>query len=447
MSVGQSARSKGRRTGGALKSESIIGTLIAPRSAEPAEQADALEKESRRPAPTLRRITREERASAAPLDEVLGAPKMAAQAIAPAREPAVWELKEDPPLAQPQVAAPPVAEPGNSFPPAAAADVAPKSDGVRAPSRHVTVQEAMRGSGRITETDLVTPDGRGVFDDFTTNMTKIRYEKGVTYNDLLPMNFTRGFNNALETVSAQLTNRQNEDAKRLGNYLSREIKESGRAGIKLVRSSSLSLLHRSLQDFFIRNAPKDCFDGVGGEQEARHRVGLLPLPELEIYERAIEKHDLAQGPMNPRVEETDLSVPGGGGVFDGFSTNLHMFRFEKGVEYNDLLPLTFNAGFNSGLERSIFQVTLRQLEEAKKYSTYLTREIKARNSKSQPGIRANAVSMLHRIMLDYFITYAPAGCFDGVSGEQHLRRNLGLPPLPELTLFEHEMNKVIPLKG
>lgn len=307
----------------------------------------------------------------------------------------------------------------------------------------VVVQHTIRNSGRVTKTDLVTPDGRGVFDDFTTNMSKIRYEKGVTYNDLLPLNFTRGFNTALESVAAQLTNRQNEDLLKLTNYLSREIKEYENSELKLVRVNSASLLRRSLQDFFIANAPRDCFDGVAGEQDARRVLGLKPLPELEIYERAAELHDPTQGPMNPHIVETDLEVRGGGGVFDDYPSNLSMFRFEKGVSYNDLLPLHFTAGFNSGLVRSTFQVTLHQLEEGKKFSNYLSREIKSSRASTRAGIRANSVSMLSRIMLDFFIAYAPADCFDGVSGEQHLRSNLGLPPLPELAIFEHEMAKIL----
>ncbi|MBB2997535.1 hypothetical protein [Paeniglutamicibacter cryotolerans] len=295
----------------------------------------------------------------------------------------------------------------------------------------------------ILETDLATDNGRGVFDDYSTNMTRIRYEKGVTYNDLLPLTFTTGFNSGLERTTFQLTQHQVEEAKKFSNYLGREIRRNGGEGQKVVRSSAVSMLHRIMQDFFIANAPQDCFDGVEGEQSARAAVGLQPLPELEIYEHAVASHDPSTGPMDPRIAETSLVTPEGWGVFDDFTTNMTKIRYEKGVTYNDLLPITFATGFNSGLERATFQMTVRQIEESKKFSSYLSREIKNSLPPSLRAVRSTAVSMLHRIMQDFFIANAPADCFDGVSNEQEARAHVGLPPLPELEIFEYEINKQV----
>lgn len=295
----------------------------------------------------------------------------------------------------------------------------------------------------IIETDLTTENSRGVFDDYTTNMTKIRYEKGVTYNDLLPLTFTTGFNSGLERTTFQMTQHQVEEAKKFSNYLGREIRRNGGEGQKVVRSSAISMLHRIMQDFFIANAPKDCFDGVEGEQSARASVGLQPLPELEIYENAVASHDPSTGPMDPRIAETSLVTPEGWGVFDDFTTNMTKIRYEKGVTYHDLLPITFPTGFNSGLERATFQMTSRQIEESKKFSSYLSREIKNSLPPSMRAVRSTAVSMLHRIMQDFFIANAPVDCFDGVSNEQEARAHVGLPPLPELEIFEYEINKQV----
>lgn len=293
----------------------------------------------------------------------------------------------------------------------------------------------------IAETDLVREDGRGVFDDYTTNMTRLRYEQGVTYNDLLPLTFPTGFNSGLERATFRFTQHQVEEAKKYSNYLSREIKLSGGGEQKVVRSPSVSLLHRIMQDFFIANAPQDCFDGVTDEHSARATVGLQPLPELEIFEYTMAAHDPSTGPFPTRISTTDLVRPDGEGVFDDYRTNMSKFQYERGVQYNDLLPITFPSGFNSGLERVTVQMTRSQVEESKKYSNYLTREIKNNVAGEQRMVRSSAVSMLHRIMQDFFIANAPRDCFDGVAGEQEARASVGLPPLPELEIFEYEIHK------
>lgn len=293
---------------------------------------------------------------------------------------------------------------------------------------------------KIDETDLALPNGGGVFDDYSTNFTKIRYQKGVTYNDLLPMEFTTGFNSGLERATFQMTQHQLEEAKKYSSYLGREIRNNG-GPQRVVRSNAISALHRMVQDFFVANAPRDCFDGVDGEQSARAVVGLQPLPELEIFEFAVASHDITTGPMEPRITETALVTPEGWGVFDDYRTNMTKIRYEKGVTYNDLLPITFTSGFNSGLERGTFYMTTRQIEESKKLSSYVSREIRNALPSSLRVVRSSSVSLLHRTMLDYFIANAPRDCFDGVSGEQEARKAVGLPPLPELDIFEHEIKK------
>lgn len=293
---------------------------------------------------------------------------------------------------------------------------------------------------KIDETDLALPNGRGVFDDYSTSFTKIRYQKGITYNDLLPLEFTTGFNSGLERATFQMTQHQLEEAKKYSSYLGREIRNNG-GPQRVVRSNAISALHRMVQDFFVANAPRDCFDGVDGEQSARAAVGLQPLPELEIFEFAVASHDITTGPMEPRITETALVTPEGWGVFDDYRTNMTKIRYEKGVTYNDLLPITFTSGFNSGLERGTFYMTSRQIEESKKLSSYVSREIRNALPSSLRVVRSSSVSLLHRTMLDYFIANAPRDCFDGVSGEQEARKSVGLPPLPELDIFEHEINK------
>ena len=352
------------------------------------------------------------------------------------REPATAIVEKPAPVspAPTAVAQPAIRKPVVAVPPAAVRHRSPMSAYNKALGQL---------NKKIIETDLTTVDGRGVFDDYTTNMSRIRYEKGVTYNDLLPLTFTTGFNSGLERTTFQMTQHQIEEAKKYSNYLGREIRRNGGEGQKVVRSSAVSMLHRLMQDFFIANAPRDCFDAVDGEQSARAAVGLQPLPELEIFENAVASHDLSSGPMDPRITETTLETPEGWGVFDDYTTNMTKIRYEKGVKYSDLLPITFATGFNSGLERATFQMTSRQIEESKKFSSYLSREIKNSLPPSLRSVRSTAVSMLHRIMQDYFIANAPQDCFDGVGNEQEARASVGLPPLPELEIFEYEINKQV----
>lgn len=396
--------------------------------------------------PRVPAITEPEAAAAAPaviLDPVVDVAPVAL-IVAEADEPTSTEPVE----IVPQVVTAPGATPSQV--------VAPRQSAIRKPvavaqqtvvkhrSPMSAYSKAMAQLNKvIKETDLTKADGRGVFDDYTTNMSKIRYEKGVSYNDLLPLNFTTGFNSGLERTTFQMTQHQVEESKKFSNYLGREIRRNGGDGQKVVRSSSISMLHRIMQDFFIANAPRDCFDAVDGEQSARAAVGLQPLPELEIYENAVASHDLSTGPMNPRITETTLVTAEGWGVFDDFTTNMTKIRYEKGVKYSDLLPITFPTGFNSGLERGTFHMTIRQIEESKKFSSYLSREIKNSMAPSLRAVRSTAVSMIHRIMQDFFIANAPQDCFDGVGDEQEARARVGLPPLPELEIFEYEINKQV----
>lgn len=405
------------------------------------------ENESERPAPRTARVPEERSVHSVPYP---GIAKTEIRAFEP-------EQRQDPPKQRPtaHVAAEPVARVQQVRPSVSRPSITDRdaTSGIRKPVAAVIQAPARTRSPmaaynrvldkldkKIDETDLALPDGRGVFDDYSTNFTKIRYQKGITYNDLLPLEFTTGFNSGLERATFQMTQHQLEEAKKYSSYLGREIRNNG-GPQRVVRSNAISALHRMVQDFFVANAPTDCFDGVDGEQSARASVGLQPLPELEIFEYEVASHDVTTGPMEPRITETALTTPEGWGVFDDYRTNMTRIRYEKGVTYNDLLPITFTSGFNSGLERGTFYMTARQVEESKKLSNYISREIRNALPSSLRVVRSSAVSLLHRTMLDFFISNAPRDCFDGVAGEQEARAAVGLPPLPELDIFEHEIKK------